>query len=346
VRAVAGTTPVYGGYATGIITHQALSYDGHEVAVAAISSDTFKLTAFLETGLVNNELAVGEALGRRAAAANLPSGSSSIILYDSVNPQPGHSTLNLATPLIEGISRHIRHWGPVAGMGMIGDMQLHPTYQWFEHRVVTQSAMLLSISGPQMQTTVMHGCRPAGRYYTITETDGAVVLKIDGKPALDVIGEMLGPDAGLSWDDYTFFVTLGVNRGDPYGPFREEDYANRLCIGIDRARKDLVMFENDLKPGARVQLMRRAVDVQYARQRTLEAIQRVEGQRIVLAFYIDCAGRAAGYSGLDEEEADEVRKALGRDVPLLGVYSGVEIAKIADHVQALDWTGVLCLFTE
>jgi small ligand-binding sensory domain FIST len=65
----------------------------------------------------------------------------------------------------------------------------------------------------------------------------------------------------------------------------------------------------------------------------------------VLAFYIDCAGRAAAYCGLDAEEADEVRKAVPPSVPLLGVYSGVEIAPIGGRAQALDWTGVLCVFS-
>ena len=47
-----------------------------------------------------------------------------------------------------------------------------------------------------------------------------------------------------------------------------------------------------------------------------------------------------------EEEAVEVQKALPADIPLLGVYSGVELAKVGGHIQALDWTGVLCLFSE
>ena len=31
---------------------------------------------------------------------------------------------------------------------------------------------------------------------------------------------------------------------------------------------------------------------------------------------------------------------------IMGVYSGVEIARVGKDIQALDWTGVLCLFSE
>jgi len=31
---------------------------------------------------------------------------------------------------------------------------------------------------------------------------------------------------------------------------------------------------------------------------------------------------------------------------LLGMFSGVEIAKVGQEMQALDWTGVLCVFSE
>ncbi len=351
VREVLGTgCAIHGGYGVGIITRDHLSYDGHEVGIAVVSSDTVKLHAFVETDLANQEEATGQKLGAKIAAAradgSLPDDASMLLFYDTVNLTQGTLKLNMATALVAGMSKEMETWPVMAGMGMLGDMQLHETFQFFDSRVLQQSAMALFISGLRMDTIIMHGCRPTGRYHTITKTDGAMVLEIDGKPALTMIHEMLGPDSGLTPDDYSFFVTLGVNKGDMYGPFREEDYANRLCIGVDPARQGLIMFENDLQPGMKVQLMRRALDFAYIGPRTRELVARTEGRRPLFAFYIDCAGRAAAYCGMDEEEAVEVQRALPAGVPLLGVYSGVELAKVGGAVQALDWTGVLCLFSE
>lgn len=347
VRAAVGPTArIVGGYAVGIISHEHLSYDGHEVAVALMQSDSASVETFIQTGLAENEFATGQALAAQLDP-HLGADRSLLLFYDTVNLTSGQLKLNMGTPLVAGMSSRINAWPAMAGMGMIGDMQLHPTFQFFDDRVEQQAAFALLLGGSlRMDTIIMHGCRPAGRYRTITKTDNQVVLEIDDQPALDVIAEMLGAEAGLSWDDYAFFVTLGLNKGDPYGPFREEDYANRLCIGVDKARKGLIMFENDLKPGMKVQLMRRSIDFDYVGQRTKELLDRAAGRTPRFAFYIDCAGRAAAYCGIDEEEADQVRQALPGNIPLLGVYSGVEIARVGSDIQALDWTGVLCLFSE
>ena len=124
-----------------------------------------------------------------------------------------------------------------------------------------------------------------------------------------------------------------INKGDKFGSFREEDYANRLCCGVDEERSGLVMFEPDLVPGTEVQLMRRSVDFQYIEQHTNELLQRAAGRRPFFALYIDCAGRASAYCGSDSEEAAEVQRILGAQIPLLGVYCGVEIARVGRVLQ-------------
>ena len=345
---IGGACALVGGYAVGVITREAASYDGYEVGVALLEGDGIEIDTFSEEGLPGAEARVGESLGRKLADAGANAGSNVLLFYDSVHHDAGQPRLNMATPLLQGLARTLPVQPRFAGMGMIGDMQLQPTWQFCGDQILQQSAIALMLRGGiAMDTTVMHGCRPAGRYHEITKAEGPVVLEIDGRPALQVIQEMLGADSGLSPEDYAFFVTLGVNKGDKFAEFREEDYANRMCIGVDAARNGLVMFENDLVPGTSVQLMRRSMDFSYLKPRTDELFARVAsaGRRPLLAFYIDCAGRAAAYCGLDAEEADEVRKAIPPGVPLLGVYSGVEIAPIRGTPQALDWTGVLCLFS-
>jgi small ligand-binding sensory domain FIST len=339
---------IVGGFAVGIITADAASYDGYECGVALLAGDGISVDAFAETGLQGGEARVGEALGRKLSSAGANADSDVLLFYDAVHHFEGQAKLNMATPLLRGMFQNLSAEPRLAGMGMLGDMQLLPTWQFCGDQILQQSAIALLLHGNlEMDITVMHGCRPAGRYHEITKAEGPVVLEIDGKPALRVIQEMLGADSGLTHEDYAFFVTLGVNKGDRFAEFKEDNYANRMCIGVDLAREGLIMFENDLTPGTLVQLMRRSMDFAYLKPRTdgLFAKIAAAGRTPVLAFYIDCAGRAAAYCGLDAEEADEVRKAVPVEVPLLGVYSGVEIAPIGGKAQALDWTGVLCVFS-
>lgn len=349
VRSVVGAAPrLIGGYSMGIITKDRLGYDGYQVGVAVLSSDSVTVDMFIETGLVGNEYKVGLGLGEQIRRGHYAGQPNVLLMYDSVIRSVAQGlALNMATPLVEGISRTIGTWPTAAGVGMMGSMQWNPTFQWFDDRIEQHSAMALVLSGGvRMDTIIMHGCKPASGYHTITMAEGSLVLEIDGKPALDAIADLLGPDSEKSWEDYPLLVTLGVNKGDKFGQFREEDYANRLVMAVDQQRRALVMFENDLKPGFEVQLMRRSIDFDYIGRRADELLARVGGRTPLFALYIDCAGRASAYCGTEREEAEEVQRVIGSRMPLLGMYSGVEIAKVGRDMQALDWTGVLCVFSE
>ena len=347
VRTVVGSgARLIGGYAVGIVTNDQLAYDGYQVGVALLVSDDIQAQLFIQTGLAGNEEATGWALGLQLAGASFSGTPNVLLFYDSVNRASGRFELNMATPLLNGMRQSMPVLPAMAGAGLVGDMQCQATYQWFDDLIVQQSALALVLSGDvRMDTTILHGCRPASDYHTITKTDGAMVLEIDGRPALEMIADLLGDQAGISWRDYSFFVTLGVNKGDRFS-YDEDDYANRLCLRVDKQRQGLVMFEPDLLPGSRVQLMRRSVDMAYVRERTEALLDRLDGRKLLFAFYIDCAGRAGSYAGTEDEEAAQLQLALKHRVPLLGIYSGVELGAVRGELQALDWTGVLCIFSQ
>ena len=54
--------------------------------------------------------------------------------------------------------------------------------------------------------------------------------------------------------------------------------------------------------------------------------QATAGQDNLLGLYIDCAGRASARSGSSVEEAALVVEGLDPSIPLMGFYSGVEVA--------------------
>ena len=345
VRSVVGPAArLIGGSSVGSITNDRLGYEGFQVGVAVLASRTMQVDMFVEGGLdTRGEQAVGEALGRKVAAAAYRGDPNLVLMYDSVKkPQ---TELNVATTLLRGMAQHLSPWPRMAGLGMFGSLQMNAVTQWFDDTVISQSAMALVLSGGvQMDTIILHGCRPASRYITITKSEGARVLEIEGQTAVDFIRGLV-PDK--QWEEWPLFITLGVNRGDKFGEFREEDYSNHLCMAIDKERGALVMFEPNLTPGTEVQLMRRSIDFDYIDRRIDVVFSQVAGRRPFFALYIDCAGRAAAFCGADREEAEEVQRSLTRrGVPLLGMFSGVEIAKVGGSPQGLDWTGVLCVLSE
>ena len=346
VRSITGNAPVIGGAAFGVFTNTELSYEAYEATATVLSSDSIKFQTFSQSDLNKDEYAAGIALSNKINAAAVNNAKGLLVFYDtakSVNPP----MLNFATPLFAAIEKIIDPAICCAGAGLMGDLQLTSCFQFLDDQVLHQHVLALLISGDcMMYNNIMHGCMPASSYKKITRAEGPVVYEIDNRPAIEVIDELFGTEHTVPWNKFPLFVTLGLNKGDKYGDFKEENYANRVCLAIDVEKKALIMFEPDLKAGDEVQLMHRSVNLDYLHTGIASLKQKAAGKKPLLYFYINCGGRAKPFAGGELEDVTEVQKIIGNETPFMGFYSGVEVAKLGNHLQALDWTGVLCLLTE
>ncbi|MES1215739.1 MAG: FIST N-terminal domain-containing protein [Bacteroidota bacterium] len=348
IRSVVGDQPKFlGCTTTGLVTNEFLSYTGALAGGAFISSDTPFFKIFHEQNIKEREFDAGKNLAQKLRDADTPDDEPVILFYDSLKTTSveGQPELNVATPILEGFYSYYKHWPVMAGMGAMGDINFnYPCAAWGDNEIERHFLVAATISGPlKMDNIILHGTRPVGAYHTITKADKNIIFELDGKPALDVIDELLS--GTVPWEEFPLLVTLGVNNGDKFGEYNEENYASRLCLAIDRKQKALIMFETDLTEGTEVQLMQRNIDFKYIQPQVDKLMAKVGNRKPVLALYIDCLGRVCGYSGLPQEESLEVIKATGA-IPFFGIFSGVEIANVGPTVNALDWTGVLCIFSE
>lgn len=350
VRAVAGEKTLVGGTAVGVITSDRSGYGGYEAGVAVVKSEALRFDAVSVGGLNESEEQAGRTLGRQLADRSRPDSRGILLFYDSVKtPQP--LRVNLASQLVRGVEAglagpHV----PVMGGGMMKDYQWSGSHVFADDVAMRQHAVGVLISGKcGIHHAISHGCEPASDYHTITSIEGPVVKELDGKPALAVIEDIIGTGAGRDWQQYSLLVTLGANKSDdPYGEFDENAYMNRLIAGVNPGDGSLVLFESDFGLGEKVQVMRRSNEqmLSSARSISMELLRKVERSNPFLALYIDCAGRTSGFCGAGAEEGAIIQETIGSKMPLLGFYSGVEIAPFMGGSRALDWTGVLIAFTE
>jgi hypothetical protein len=350
LRSVAGrATRIAGGNAMGVVTRDYLGYDGFEVGVAVLcAGPDDDIDLFIEGPLPDNEFEVGLALGQQIRNKEYRGDPSVFLMYDAIKElaTPGWS-LNMATPLLEGMGFGLGTWPAMAGIGMGGGLEGDTGHQWFDDRIEQGSAMALVLSGGlRMDTVIMHGHRPASGYHTVTKTDGVTVLEIDGVRAIDKVAELLGGSSGKPSEDYPLYVTFGINRGEKFGTFNEEEYQNRAVLATDEERGGLITFENDLKVGTEIQLMHRSIDFSYMEEKVNQLYERIGEREPILALYVDCGARTSIFSGTDEEEAAEIQRTVGSRTPLLGMYSATEIAKVGGEVQPLHLTGVLCILSQ
>lgn len=346
-------TPVIGGSAIGVFTNDQLSYEGYATGAAVFQSDSLGFEIAVAGDLDVDERKAGTKLARNFSDRS--ENRLLLVFYDSVKSAPTETSpmvINASVPLVSGMENALGGETPIIGAGLFGDFEFSPTMQFCGDSVRTKSVVGCLLSGsfePHYRT--MHGCTPLdGRYHTITKMDGAVIRELDGKPAVEIIDSVYG---NTDWRNQQPVrrVSIGVNTGEKFADFRENDYVTRLITGALPNGDGIMLFEPDLSENMEIQLMVRdlAHILSSARRNSEElmAYIRSEGKNPVFALYIDCVGRCAEISETETEEASEVADVLNQyGVPLLGFYSGVEVAPFMGKSRGLDWTGVLVVFTE
>ena len=344
--------PILGGTSIGIITNDYLSYKNYPAAAAVIQTEACESRVACSGELDKDERTAGIRLAKKLSAK--PDDKLLLIFYDSLK-RPATATtppvMNASPLLLNGIEQELESSVPVIGAGVVGDFGLKTAAGFCGNTVRKQHVAGAMLSGTfGVYSRIMHGCTPMdGVYHTITKIQGPVIYELDGKPIVELINEMYGNE---EWQKQVPVnrLTIGVNYGEKFGKFKEDQYVNRLITSVLPGKEGIVLFEPDLEQGSEIQFMLRDSEIMCnsAEKNSAALLQHVtkQGKQPYFGLYIDCAGRAADYSNTEGEEAELVCNVFNDyNVPLFGFYSGVEVAPMLGKARGLDWTGVLMVIT-
>lgn len=345
--------PIIGGSAIGVITNEAVSYSDYPACAAVVQSEDIDFKVAFSDQIDVDAAAAGENLIAKLS----PQDEDKLLLvfYDSINKPASQTTppvMNASAPLIEGLSRSTYSDYLTLGAGLLGSYNFGPTWQFVGDRILSQSAVGLMLSGPfHPYYKIFHGCTPLdGIYHTITRKSEDRIYELDNEPVVDVLDRTCGSQ---NWKQQqpVRLVTLGVNCGEKFGEPDEANYINKLITGILPDNSGIGLFEPDFSEGTEVQFMLRDPEkmLESAQHYSRQLVEQViaDNRKPICGLYIDCAGRTAFFSNTQAEEAALVQQTFNEyDIPLLGLYSGVEIAPLMGTSRGLDWTGVLIVFAE
>lgn len=197
------------------------------------------------------------------------------------------------------------------------------------------SGVLFAADVP-LATGLTQGCSPIGPSHRVTEADGNVIAKLDGRPALDVlkedIGEVLAQD--LRKIGGHIFAALPVAGSDT------GDYLVRNLVGID-VNGGLVAIAEEIEAGEPILFTRRDRDaaVEDLNRMVAGLKRRLGDARPKAAIYVSCLARGPNLFGEESEEVRQVQAAL-EGVPLVGFFANGEIS----HDRLYGYTGVLTVF--
>lgn len=381
-RAELGPLPIVGGSGAGILATAGAQTSGYECGVLSFAEPLAPSAIVRVQGLDQDELSAGRRLGEQLRALDLAADRVVLLFYDSVKSAPP-PVLHIGSRLLDGVHQGLRpNLGPnpgpnpetipgpnpepnpekaadrhagahpplIVGAGVLSGFDMLESYLFDGQGASRHSAVAVVLPAALLgHTTIMHGCLPASDFLEITDIQGDRVRGLQGQPALRVVEERLGVSREeLLARQPLPFLTLGEKHGDPYAPFNDDQYVNRLVVAVDPQDESLVLFEADFQVGSRIQIMsyEPARMIESARVQTESILASLAGQAIAFGLYFDCAGRAMPFSGAEEDESKPVRERVGAISPFLGVYTGIEIAPFLGRARPLDWTGVLLLCTQ
>jgi small ligand-binding sensory domain FIST len=197
------------------------------------------------------------------------------------------------------------------------------------------SGMLLT-PDVSVATALTQGCIPIGPVRRIDEARDNVVMAIDGRPALAVFLDEIGPDLardprGLGGVIFAGLPVQGSDTGD---------YLVRNLMAID-PRQGWIVLGAEVAPGDQILFCRR--DPESARADLDRMLKQLAGRLPgppKAGIYVSCIARGAALFGEPGVETGLIREKFG-DIPLIGFFANGEISR--DRLYG--HTGVLTLFT-
>ncbi len=185
-------------------------------------------------------------------------------------------------------------------------------------------------------TSLSQGCMPIGQVHRVDEARDNVVTVIDGRPALSVFLEDIGPELAQDLRRLGGVVFAGL----PVAGSDTGDYLVRNLMAIDPGR-GWVVIAAEISAGDQILFCRR--DPQSAHADMVRVVRQLAG-RIgsppKAGIYVSCVARGANLFGEPGVETRLIRDNLG-EFPLIGFFANGEISR--DRLYG--HTGVLTLFT-
>lgn len=235
--------------------------------------------------------------------------------------------------------------GAATGAFLVGGLVSHRTRATLVARTTGGNASGVDAGGMAglmlapnvgIATALSQGCVPIGPLRRIDEARDNVVIAIDGRPALEVFREDIGPELAQNLRRVGGIIFAGL----PVTGSDTGDYLVRNLMAIDPSQGWIVLGA-EVSPGDPILFCRR--DPESAKQDLTRMVKQLAGRLSgppKAGVYVSCVARGASLFGDEGIEATVIRDALG-DFPLIGFFANGEISR--DRLYG--HTGILTLFT-
>jgi small ligand-binding sensory domain FIST len=291
-----------------------------EVQAEAISDDTLRFTSMPE-------------VGDRARASML-------MLVDPFS-FPAHAYLEALNSELDGV--------PAIG-GMASGGQGPGQNLLFTHSgLVDGGAIGVVVEGDiEVRAIVSQGCRPVGKPFVITACKDNLVLKLSGKPALQVLMETVQT---LENEDQKLIQRgpfLGLALDAQKSTFDRNDFLARGIVGFEKDSNAVAVADDSIRSGMSVQFLVRdaataGLDLTHlVRDRAAP----VSDPALAGALLFCCNGRGTRMFKRPDHDIGCLRTGLEREIPAAGFFAMGEIGPVGRRNFLHGFTASIALFQE
>lgn len=218
---------------------------------------------------------------------------------------------------------------------------------FLDRNIYQEGLVGAAFSGPiEILPVVAQGCQGFGKQYVITESKANIIFELDGKPALEALGEMVESLSGQQRAAYlatTIFVGLGA--GGPSLNYQSGDFLVRQVLGTD-PRIGAIAVGGAVRNGQTVQFhLRNGETSKGDLNRVLEQAKARLPGRVQGALMFSCLGRGEGLYGESGHDSRVLQEQLGR-IPASGFFCNGEFGPVGTETCLHGFTSSFALFCQ
>ncbi|MFH1413923.1 MAG: FIST N-terminal domain-containing protein [Candidatus Omnitrophota bacterium] len=326
--------PIVGCSGAAVISNQGIFKHGLTLLLLHLPNNVFLNTASITDIKAKTALRAGEELGQKLLYGfRNVTRDLSIIFSDGL--------IEENSKLVYGLQERLGRSFPLIGASASDDLMFKRTYLYHNQQIFSDGACGVLFGGKlNFGLGINHGWKPLGKPREVTKCDGNIVYEIDNAPAVKLYEEYFACDLKELRKKLNYISILY-----PIGVFLpgEEEYLLRNLLSI---RDDgSLIFQGNVPQGSMIRLMigtkesclnatKHAVEQAQKNLYISKTGQRTkDGTNFVLVF--DSVSRYILLRRDAEKELDIIKKSLGQDIPIIGIYTYGEQAPL----QAISYHG-------
>ena len=223
--------------------------------------------------------------------------------------------------LIKGLENDIDAAVSITGGMCADDARFEKTLSSYKENPKVGEVILIGFYGETLEISYASfgGWIPFGPERIITKSEANILYEIDGQPALDLYRNYLGAKAS-ELPQASLLYPLNVTPTDKKEP------VVRTILNINNEDQSMILA-GDVPINSRVQLMMASVDgIATGAQDAAKFAMKNRRNKPEIAILVSCIGRKLVMNQRVEEEVEQVKEAIGENIPMTGFYSYGEMA--------------------